>query len=48
MVDSMALDTWDPIGGIAVPKGFLYIGKLAFICFGPTSKLLAGTLAMGE
>ncbi len=47
VVDSTALDTWDPFGGIAAPTGYTYIGKLAFICFGPTSKFFAGTLAMG-
>jgi hypothetical protein len=47
VVDSMALNTWDPFGGIAVPRGYTYIGKLAFICFGPASKFFASTLAMG-
>ncbi len=47
VVDSTALNTWDPFGGIAVPSGYTYIGKLAFICFGPTSKFFASTLAMG-
>ncbi len=47
VVDSTALNTWDPFGGIAVPRGYTYIGMLAFICFGPTTKFFAGTLAMG-
>jgi hypothetical protein len=47
VVDSTALNTWDPFGGIAVPRGYTYIGKLAFICFGPASKLFASTLALG-
>ena len=34
------LDSWDPFqrGGVNAPEGFAYIGKLSFICFGPTSK----------
>ncbi len=47
VVYSTALDTWVPFGGIVAPEGYTYIGKLAFICFGPTSKFFAGTLAMG-
>jgi len=36
------LDSWDPFqrGGVIAPEGFTYIGKLSFICFGPTSKIL--------
>jgi hypothetical protein len=43
------LDSWDPFkhGGVIAPEGFTYIGKLSFICFGPTSKFFASTLAMG-
>ena len=43
------LDSWDPFkcGGFIAPEGFTYIGKLSFICFGPTSKFFASTLAMG-
>ena len=37
----------DPFGGVIAPEGYVYIGKLAFICFGPVSKYFAGTLAMG-
>jgi hypothetical protein len=37
----------DPFGGIAAPREYIYIGKLAFICFGPASKFFASTLAMG-
>jgi len=37
----------DAFGGIIAPEGYVYTGKLAFICFGPTSKYFAGTLAMG-
>ncbi len=29
------------------PISYVYLGKLAFICFGPTSKYFAGMLAMG-
>ncbi len=47
VVDSRALNTWDPFGSIAAPRGYTYIGKLAFICFGPASKFFASTLAMG-
>jgi hypothetical protein len=43
------LDSWDPFkcGGVIAPECFTYIGKLSFICFGPTSKFFASTLAMG-
>ena len=46
---SIELDSWDPFqrGGGSAPEGFTYIGKLSFICFGPTSKFFASTLAMG-
>ncbi len=47
VVDSMGLNTWDPFGGIAAPRRYTYIGKLAFICFGPASKFFASTLVMG-
>ncbi len=30
-----------------MPRGYTYIGKLAFTCFGPMSKFFAGTLSMG-
>jgi hypothetical protein len=41
---------WDPFqrGGVIAPEGFTYLGKLSFLCFGPTSKYFAATLAMGE
>jgi hypothetical protein len=45
LVDSTKLNTWDPFGGIAVPREYTYIGKLSFICFGPASKFFASTLA---
>ena len=43
------LDSWDPFQcvGVNAPEGFTYIGKLSFICFGPTSKFFASILAMG-
>ena len=49
MPNPIKLDSWDPFGsgGVIVPEGFTYIGKLSFICFGPTSKFFASTLAMG-
>jgi hypothetical protein len=47
VVDGTVSTTWDPFGGVKAPEGFTYIGKLAFICFGPTSKYFVGTLAMG-
>ena len=28
----------DPFGGVIASQGYVYMGKLAFICFGPTSK----------
>ena len=48
MPNSIKLDSWDPFGrsGVIAPEGFTYIGKLSFICCGPTSKLFASTLAM--
>ncbi len=47
VVDSTALNTWYLFGGIAAPRGYIYIGKLAFICFGLASKFFASTLPMG-
>ncbi len=47
VVDLTTLDTLDPFGGIAAPRGYTYISKLAFICFGPMFKFFTGTLAMG-
>ena len=37
----------DAFGHVIAPEGYCYVGKLVFICFGPTSKYFAGTLAMG-
>ncbi len=37
----------DAFGHVIAPEGYWYVGKLVFICFGPTSKYFAGTLAMG-
>ena len=37
----------DDFGHVIAPEGHCYVGKLVFICFGPTSKYFAGTLAMG-
>jgi hypothetical protein len=45
--DDVVVVDFDPFGGIAAPRGYTYIGKLAFICFGPASKFFASTLAMG-
>ncbi len=39
---------WDPFGGVVASEGFVYIGKLTFLCFGPTSKYFMGTLAMSD
>ncbi len=38
----------DPFGGVIAPQGYVYMGKLAFICFSPTLKYFAGTLVMGR
>jgi hypothetical protein len=40
---------WDPFlrGTVMALEGFTYLGKLSFLCFGPTSKFFAATLAMG-
>jgi hypothetical protein len=37
----------DAFGHVIAPEGYCYMGKLVFICFSPTSKYFAGTLAMG-
>jgi hypothetical protein len=37
----------DPFGGVIAPQGYVSMGKLAFMLFGPTSKYLTGTLVMG-
>ncbi len=46
-VDLSETSNRDPFGGVVAPEGFAYIGKLAFLCFGPTLKYFTGTLAMG-
>jgi hypothetical protein len=46
-VDVSATSTWGPLGGVVALEGFVYIGKLSFLCFGLTTKYFAGTLAMG-
>ncbi len=45
--DNVVVVDFDPFGGIAAPRGYTFIGKPAFICFGPASKYFASTLAMG-
>jgi hypothetical protein len=45
--DDVVVVDFDPFGGIAALQGYTFIGKLAFICFGPVSKYFASTLAMG-
>ena len=51
MVDDGEKDAFghkiDAFGHLIAPEGYCYVGKLVFICFGPTSKYYAGTLAMG-
>jgi hypothetical protein len=51
MVDEGEKDAFghqiDAFGHVIAPEGYCYVGKLVFICFGPTSKYYAGTLAMG-
>jgi hypothetical protein len=51
MVDDGEKDAFgqqiDAFGHVIAPEGYCYVGKLVFICFGPTSKYYAGTLAMG-
>jgi hypothetical protein len=37
----------DAFGHVIAPEGYCYVGKLVFICFGPTLKYFAGTPAMG-
>jgi hypothetical protein len=34
-------------GNVIAPEGYVYTGKVVFICFGPTLKYFAGILAMG-
>ena len=48
-VDQEAIHTpdWDPFDGIHAPSGFVYIGKVAFISFGPSSKYFDPILRMG-
>ncbi len=47
VADPAGLDSWDPFKEIDAPEGYSYVSKLSFICFGPTSKYFASTLAMG-
>jgi hypothetical protein len=37
----------DAFSHVIAPEGYCYMGKLVFICFGPTLKYFAGTLAIG-
>ncbi len=46
-VDLSETSNWDPFGGVVAPEQFVYMGKLAFLCFGPTLKHFTRTLAMG-
>ncbi len=50
-IDNVAADIHDAardrFGCVIALEGYVFIGKLAFLCFGPTSKLFAGMLAMG-
>jgi hypothetical protein len=45
--DEVEVKKRDAFGGLIAAKGYVYTGTLVFICFGPTSKHFAGTLAMG-
>jgi hypothetical protein len=47
--NQIVMKEWDPFlrGAVIAPEGFTYLGKLSFICFGPTSKFFTPTLAMG-
>ena len=38
---------WDPFDGIHAPNGFVFVGKVAFIAFGPSSKYFDPILRMG-
>jgi hypothetical protein len=44
--DPVGLDSWNPFKGIATLKGYSYVRKFSFICFGSASKYFASTLAM--
>ena len=48
-VDQEAIHTpdWDPFDGIHAPSGFVYVGKVSFILFGPSSKHFDPILRMG-
>ncbi len=45
--DPVGMDSWNPFKGKDAPEGYSYIGKLTFICFGPTPKYFASTMSMG-
>ena len=46
--EDMTESDWDPFKGLKAPFGYLYDGKLAFLCFGPTMQHFSKVLSLGE
>ena len=45
--EDMTESDWDPFKGLKAPFGYLYDGKLAFFCFGPTTQHFSKVLRLG-
>jgi hypothetical protein len=43
----MTESDWDPFKGLEAPFGYSYDGKLAFLCFGPTTQHFLKVLRLG-
>ena len=45
--DAVHIPDWDPFEGVRAPNGFMFVGKVAFIVFGPSSRYFDPILRMG-
>jgi len=45
--EDMTESDWDPFKGLEATFGYLYDGKLAFLCFGPTTQHFSKVLHLG-
>jgi len=44
-VTEHSLDSWNPFDSDDAPEGYLFFGKLSFLCLGPASDLFSETLS---
>ena len=44
-VTKHSLDSWNPFDSDTAPKGYLFFGKLSFLCLGPASEFFSETLS---